>query len=58
MREKTTVSKIRALHKIQCEALADSFRLGTLLSEKGKLLLWFNELNRQTRVIKALRGGR
>lgn len=57
MREKITVSKIRELHKIQREALADSFRLGTLFSEKDKIATWFNKLNGQARTIKTLRGG-
>ena len=55
VRENTTVSKIQELHKIQREALVEIFRLGTLLPEKTKIKLWFDELNRQTRAMGVLK---
>lgn len=51
-----TKNVVRELHKTQLKAMEEIFRLGTLLPEKTKIKLWFGELNRQTRVIKELRG--
>lgn len=52
-----TKTVVRELHQTQIQSMSEIFHLGTLLPEKTKIKLWFNELNRQARVIKALKGG-